>query len=182
VAAVFGKLGIPVYFADHVAKDLLTHENVRKQLMQLFGVTIFDAKENVDRKLLGTIVFNDASALAKLNRIIHPLVKDDFDIWLKEHSSHPYIIHEAAILFESGFHKYFDKVITVDAPAELCISRVMKRDGVSREDALSRMQSQMNATKKAALADYVITNDEQTLVIPQVLEIHRLLVDGGLMG
>jgi dephospho-CoA kinase len=181
VATVFGKIGIPVYYADHVAKDLLTHENVRKQLRQIFGETIFDAHGVVDRKLLGAIVFYNAPALVKLNDLIHPLVKDDFDMWLKEHSAYPYIIHEAAILFESGFNKYFDKVITVDAPSELCISRVMKRDGVSREDVLSRMQNQMDTVKKAALADFVIWNDEQSLVIPQVMEIHRMLVDEGLM-
>jgi dephospho-CoA kinase len=176
VSIIFEKMGIPVYYADREAKKLLLQENVKRELFYLFGEDIFDNSGLIDRKLLGQLVFNDSSALGILNNLLHPLVKADFDTWLNNHSNHTYIIHEAAILFESGFNQYFDKVIAVDAPPELCISRVILRDVVSREQVISRMQNQWDPQKKITMADYVITNDEQVLVIPQVLGIHRLLM------
>jgi len=175
VSIIFEKMGAPVYHADKQAKKFLLRENVIKELHNIFGEKIFDKSGHVDRKLLGELVFNDTVALDKLNKLIHPLVKADFDEWLAGFSAFPYVIHEAAILFESGFDQYFDKVITVDAPIELCISRVIQRDRVSRNEVISRMKNQWNPSKKASLADYVITNDEHLFLIPQVLEIHRQL-------
>lgn len=175
VATIFETIGIPVYHADREAKKLLLNENVKRELLDLFGEKIFDSKKQVDRKLLGEFVFNDASGLEKLNKLIHPLVKAHFDECLKHNSNFPYVIHEAAILFESGFNRYFDKVIAVDAPLELCISRVISRDGVTRQQVVARMQNQWEPSKKASMADFVITNDEQALVIPQVMEIHGML-------
>ncbi|MEI6748425.1 MAG: dephospho-CoA kinase [Bacteroidales bacterium] len=176
VATIFGKMGIPVYHADVEAKKFLLQDNVVKELVELFGKAFFDKTGNVDRTLLGDLVFNDISALDKLNKLIHPLVKADFDAWLLKHSKFCYVIHEAAILFESGFNLYFDKVITVDAPLELCISRVINRDKISREQVVSRMQNQWEPKTKASLADYLIMNDEQSMLIPQVLEVHKLLI------
>jgi dephospho-CoA kinase len=178
VATIFEKLGIPVYYADREAKKLFINENVKKELLDIFGEKIFDGNGQVDRKILGELVFNDAPALEKLNKLIHPLVKTDFDEWLNNNSTFPYVIHEAAILFESGFNRYFDKVIVVDAPSEICINRVMCRDGVSRQQAVTRMQNQWESSKKATMADFVISNDEQVLVIPQVMAIHGQLLGG----
>jgi len=175
VSLIFEKMGIPVYYADREAKRFLLSENVKKELLELFSEKIFDKSGYADSKLLGELVFNDRAELDKLNKLIHPLVKDNFDAWVLKNSSHRYIIHEAAILFESGFNRYFDKVITVDAPLELCISRVIQRDGVTREQVTARIKNQWDTSKKTALADFVIKNNEQELVIPQVLEINRQL-------
>jgi dephospho-CoA kinase len=176
VATIFEKMGVPVYYADNEAKKMFLLQNVKNELSGLFGKSVLDTNGLIDRKFLGGIVFNDSSALEKLNNIIHPLVKFDFENWAREHDNYPYIIHEAAILFESGFYKCLDKVIDVDAPLELCISRVIKRDGVSRDHVLARMQHQWHPSKKALLADFLITNDGQKMVMPQVLEIHRHLL------
>jgi dephospho-CoA kinase len=178
VATIFETIGVPVYHADREAKKLLLNEDVKKELLDQFGENIFEADGQVDRKILGELVFNDTSALEKLNKLIHPLVKTDFDEWLNKNSTSPYVIHEAAILFESGFNRYFDKVITVDAPLELCVSRVISRDRVSRQQVVVRMQNQWDPSKKVSQADFVITNDEQVLVIPQVMEIHGQLLGG----
>jgi dephospho-CoA kinase len=181
VAAIFEKIGVPVYYADQQAKKMLLHKNVKADLLELFGETVFDAAGEVDRKRLGELVFNDTSALDKLNKLIHPLVKEDFDGWLCDYTTFPYVIHEAAILFESGFNKDFEKIVAVDAPLELCISRVIKRDGVSRGQVIKRMQNQWESAKKASLADYVLMNNEQMLVIPQVIEIHKQLCGAALL-
>lgn len=175
VALIFEKLGVPVYYADQKARELLAHTKVKMQLREIFGPAVFDKNGNVERSLLADKVFNHASALESLNNLIHPLVKDDFDAWLEKHATHEYIIHEAAILFESGFYRNFDKVIVVDAPKEVCISRVMQRDGVTRLQVEGRMQHQWERAKKVALADYIIVNDGNSMVLPQVLALNASL-------
>lgn len=175
VALIFEKLGVPVYFADKHARELLGVEAVKIKLQEIFGLAIFDESGHVQRSLLAEKVFNDPAGLNSLNNLIHPLVKDNFEAWLKKQASCAYIIHEAAILFESGFYRYFDKVIVVDAPMELCISRVMQRDGATREKVLGRMQNQWNREEKVALADYIILNDGKSMILPQVLSLHAEL-------
>lgn len=175
VALIFEKLGVPVYFADKHARELLGDEAVKIKLREIFGLAIFDESGDVQRPLLAEKVFNNPDSLIALNNLIHPLVKDNFGAWLNKHGTSGYIIHEAAILFESGFYRYFDKVIVVDAPMELCISRVMQRDGATREKVEGRMQHQWGREAKVALADYIIVNDGKSMVLPQVLILNTKL-------
>ncbi len=174
VAAVFETLGVPVYHADAESKKFLSHKAVIDSILKKFGDKVFDEK-GINRKKLAALVFNDEQALSFLNSLLHPLVREDFERWTTAQTSAPYIIQEAAILFESGFYKMFDKVISVTSPEKLAIARVMARDGISEKDVLMRMRNQWSSEKKKELSDFVINNDGSALVIPQILDIHNQL-------
>jgi dephospho-CoA kinase len=174
VARIFETLGVPVYHADEEAKKFLKTDDVVKKLSDRFGKHILTRKMP-DRKKLAAIVFNDNKALAFLNSVIHPLVREDLKKWLDRNQSHSYVIHEAAILFESGFYLDFDKIITVTAPKKLSIQRLIERDKMNITGIEKRMQHQWEQERKIGLSDFVIVNDENYLVIPQVLEIHKIL-------
>ena len=178
VAKVFEVLGIPVYYADDAAKKLMNEDAALKEkLIAVFGKEIYQ-DGILNRTHLSGLVFNNPDKLAQLNSIVHPATIADAESWMRQQHS-PYAIKEAAILFESGANKYVDKVIGVYAPIQLRISRVMQRDIITEEAVTARMNRQMEEEKKMSLCDYVITNDEQKLVIPQVLKIHELLIKGG---
>ena len=173
IARIFEVLKIPVFHADLQARILMETNHVIEKVAILFGNQVLDSQHQINRKALADIVFNDREKLESLNQLIHPLVEDDFVKWCGEHSESAYVLHEAAILYESGFDRLFDENILVTAPEELCISRVMTRDNVSREMVLVRMRNQWSQDRKLKLAHHIIVNDEIELVIPQVLEIHR---------
>ena len=175
VAKVFEVLGLPVYYADDAAKKLMNEdESLKEQLQQLFGKeTYVDGKLN--RKYVSGLVFNNEEKLAQLNAIVHPATIKDAEKWMQQQTT-PYAIKEAALIFESGAQAQLDYVIGVFAPAPVRIQRVMKRDGVSREAVKARMEKQLDESMKMRLCDYVITNDEQELVIPQVVKIHETLI------
>lgn len=175
VARIFEILGVPVYHADLQARKLLESDDVKIQIKTLFGESILNAENQIDRKSLAAIVFNNTTKLETLNNLIHPLVEEDFLQWCSVHSNKSYVIHEAAILFESGFDKLFDKNILVTAPETICISRVMARDSITKEMVLARMRNQWQQENKQKLADYQIVNDDNSMVLPQVLAIHKLL-------
>ena len=178
VAKVFEVLGIPVYYADDAAKKLMNEDAALKEkLIAVFGKEIYQ-DGILNRTHLSGLVFNNPDKLAQLNSIVHPATIADAESWMQQQHS-PYAIKEAAILFESGANKYVDKVIGVYAPIQLRISRVMQRDNITEEAVTARMNRQMEEEKKMNLCDYVITNDENELVIPQVLNIHELLIMGG---
>lgn len=174
VAKVFETLGVPVYHADDEAKKILDTSDVQIILVAKFGKKIID-QSTINRKELGRIVFNDPEALIFLNSLIHPLVKENLNTWMNSNRNSQYIIQEAAILFESGFYKEFDKTIIITAPVDLAINRVMVRDNVSKEEVLVRMKNQWPQEKKEALSDFVISNDESSLILPKVLDIHEIL-------
>ncbi len=176
VCEFFKTLGIKVYNADEEAKKFLYDNIVKTKIRQYFGKEVFDKNDKIKTKVLADIVFNDNAGLEKLNSIIHPLVKQDFSIWSDKYCNEPYILLEAAILFEIGFHKDFYNVITVTAPEELRIKRIMKRDKITKEQVIERMQNQWKDNRKIEMADFVIYNDEKHLLIPQVLAIHRILI------
>ena len=150
---------------------------LKKKLIALFGKEIYQ-HGILNRPHLSGLVFNNPKKLAQLNSIVHPATIAHAERWMQQQHS-DYAIKEAAILFESGANKYLDKVIGVYAPASLRISRVMQRDNSTEEAVKARMSRQMEEDKKMNLCDYVITNDENELVIPQVLKIHKLLIIGG---
>ena len=177
VAKAFEQLGIPVYHSDYWAKEIMNTEPLVKQrLIELFGKDIYDTEGIADRKKIAEIVFNDGNKLNDLNSVIHPAVWLHGENWLKQHADKPYILKEAAILFESGGNKSVDKVIMVTAPKELRIQRVINRDNATSEEVKARMSNQWDDEKKIALSDFVIVNDDKTLVIPQVLEVHKNIV------
>ena len=175
VARIFEILGVPVYHADKQAREILKSEPVKEQISELFGKQVLNPLNQVDRKALAAIVFNDNDKLSALNNLIHPLVEADFSQWCKNHEDHNYVLHEAAILFESGFDRLFDANILVTAPEELCIKRVMLRDGIGKEMVSDRIRNQWPQEKKLAMADYEIVNDEIAMVIPQVIAIYQVL-------
>ncbi len=174
ICRLFEMLGIPVFYADIHARKLLLHVDVVEQIVGLFGPEILDGKNQIDRKKLAAIVFNDDNALKRLNAIIHPLVRKEYTAWEACQNS-PYAIQEIAILYESGMSDLFEKVILVTAPAETRIERVCKRDHATRNEVLARMNNQMPEDVLMGKADYKILNDGNTLVIPQVIEIDRQL-------
>jgi dephospho-CoA kinase len=175
VAKVFKVLGIPVYYADDAAKRLMNEdESLKEQLQELFGKeTYIDGKLN--RKYLAGLVFNNEAKLAQLNALVHPATLKDADQWMQQQTT-SYAVKEAALIFESGAQAQLDCVIGVFAPAPIRIQRVMKRDGITREEVKARMEKQIDESLKMRLCDYVITNDEQELVIPQVVKIHEALI------
>ncbi|RZJ70209.1 dephospho-CoA kinase [Flavobacterium sp.] len=157
VAKIFEEFGVPVYYADDAAKEVMKTPQMIARLKTAFGDRIFIGDE-LDRKQLSDIVFSDKSKLELLNSIVHPAVKEHFKDWLKVFPDFPFVIREAAILFESGSYKDCDKIIAVTAPSEVKIERVMKRDNVTRDAVVERMESQWSDDKKLALSDFAIEN------------------------
>lgn len=173
VCKVFKVLGIPVFEADQVARQLMNSDaKVRIQLISLFGSTVYLADQTIDRTLLSAIVFNNPSLLAALNSIVHPAVRNAFDDWCKDQQS-PYVLHEAAILFESGFYKLMDKTIAVAAVESERVQRVMKRDNTSEQQVRQRISNQWTDEQRVKLADFVISNNDNELIIPQIVEIDK---------
>ena len=175
VTRIFETLGVPVYHADEEAKKFLSEKKIQLAIKEKFGGTVFSGS-TIDRKKLASAVFGDQDAIAFLNSLIHPRVREDLKVWFDHHVQYSYVIQEAAILFESGFYREFDKIITVAAPVELAIQRVMQRDGVGKEEIEKRMHHQWALERKIELSQYVIYNDQDHLVIPQVLAIHNELI------
>jgi len=174
---LFELLGIPVYYSDDASKELLrSNAAVKARVLDVFGNSLLDQQGAVDRKTLAAIVFNDKTELDKLNAIMHPAVALDFEHWIKKQAA-PYILKEAAILFESGAYQKVDSVITIAAPLELKIQRTIKRDGLPKEDVLVRIQNQLSDDEKIKRSEFVIYNDDQQLLIPQVLKIHSQLLN-----
>jgi len=175
VARIFEVLSIPVYYADEAARRLMNeHQELKNQIRELFGEAAY-IDGQLNRAYIGGTVFSDAGKLARLNAIVHPKTREDAAAWMrKQHAS--YAIKEAALIFEAGLETGLDQVIGVTAPVELRIARVMKRDGVSREKVLERMNRQMDEKEKMKRCDFIIENDERTPLLPQVLKIHDTLM------
>ncbi|HSI69953.1 MAG TPA: dephospho-CoA kinase [Gillisia sp.] len=175
VAGFFKELGIPVYIADDAGKKLLeTSEAVRSAVISLLGPSAY--KSNMpDRKFIASQVFASAEKLEKLNLIIHPAVAAHFENWKKEQDA-PYVIYEAAILFESGGYKKCDAVILVTAKLEERVARLQKRDDSSFEEIEARMQHQWSDEQKLELADYQIKNNELSSTRTQVRNLHEILL------
>lgn len=176
VARVFHLLGIPVYSADDAARSLLDEDAaIHEGLKKLFGTDAFGTDGKPDRKRIAEAVFTDKSKLEKLNALVHPRVREHFTDWVSSQRS-PYILKEAAILFESGTYKELDKIITVTAPVETRMLRVMKRDNASADEVSKRMKSQMSDEEKVKHSHYIISNGNDDLVIPQVIAVHEMLM------
>mgnify|MGYP003575023816 CR=1 FL=1 len=175
VCQVFETLGIPVFNADLAAKYLIDKdERLVAEIKKLFGDNIYTT-EGLDRKRLSSIVFNDKALLERLNAIVHPATIQYGRDWMDRQLA-PYVIKEAAIFFESGSNKDMDVMIGVYAPKAVRLKRVVERDQVLPESVLARMEKQIDDEKKMKLCDYVVTNDDVTPIIPQVIKLHHLLI------
>ena len=179
VSKVFSLLGTPVFEADREAKVLMnTNEKLKKELTALCGIEIYTSDGILDRKKLAALIFDNELLLRKVNDLVHPEVRQAFVNWKVEQQT-PYIIHEAAILFESGFYDMMDYTILVTAPEEARIKRITGRDGITEAEIRSRMARQWNDDKKRKLASIELVNDNSSLIIPQILEIDRKLRTNG---
>jgi len=175
VCRILEVLGIPVYYADVRAKQLYKENaGVMQAVKKLFGDDIYRRGE-LDKAEVARRVFNDKVLLQKLNAIVHPAVEKDFAKWAADHSDKPFVVKEAAILFENGGYKKLDLNALVTAPEDIRIKRVVKRDGISEDQVKERIRNQWPDEKKIPLADFVIKCDEEHLVIPQVMEIMERL-------
>jgi len=177
VCEVFKRLGISVYNADNEAKNILnSNTEVRKSIENYYGQDIYQ-KHILSKKKLAEIIFNNTEAIQKINSIVHPVVQQNFIEWCKLQENKPYVIEEAAIIFESGAYKELDYTINVFAPEQIRIQRVMERDRATIEDVKNRMQNQMNDDERVKLANFTIINDGTKMIIPQILEIHSKIVN-----
>ncbi|MFH1001564.1 MAG: dephospho-CoA kinase [Bacteroidota bacterium] len=175
VCHVFEKLNIPVFYADIEAKKILNNSIVISELINYFGDGILDKnRAAIDRKKMAAIVFNNKFKLKKLNSIIHPRLRIEFEDWCSTFKNSPYIIQEAAILLENGLGKNFDKIIVVSAPKKIRLLRAMERDSMAEAEVLARMKNQWSDKRKEMAADFVIKNDGKQLILPQILKIHQL--------
>lgn len=173
ITKVFQVLGVPVFISDEEGKRLLReNKRVREHIIELFGSEAYKGADP-DRKYLASRVFSNKEELKKLNAIIHPAVRKRFLQWAEEQKPAKYVLEESALLFESGHFVDFDYTIFVAADKETRLRRVMARDGVSRGQVLHRMRNQMSDEEKSALADFIITNGGDNLIIPSIVELHN---------
>lgn len=177
VSELFRLHGIPLYNADREAKKLNdSSPYIRAQLTQQIGEDLY-INDKLDRKKLASIIFHDSSKLAIVNSIIHPELARHFTEWCRMREHCPMVILDAALLIEAGFHQFVDKVVMVQAPEELRIARVIKRDRSARNEVEARMNSQLPEEEKIKYADYVICNDNRHSLIKQVSELMRRVIE-----
>ena len=178
VCKLFELLGIPVYFADDRAKELMTsNRSVKEKISLLLGSNAYYKNGRLNRKYVASLVFKDKTLLNALNAIVHPAVQLDASAWFDRQTS-PFAIEEAALLIESGAYKNMDIVLFVACPPpeNQRITRVMQRDGLTFDEVKSRIQKQMPDSDKIKYAHYVIYNDNEQSLIKQVMEIYHVLI------
>ncbi|HWY35075.1 MAG TPA: dephospho-CoA kinase [Nitrosopumilaceae archaeon] len=174
IAEVFSKLNVPVYNSDKAAKEIYFNKKIKEEVISALGPNVYKNDSELNKEYIGKKIFYNKELLLLLNSIIHPAVAKDFEVWLKKKNT-PYIIRESALLFETGLYKYSYANILVTTDKNTRISRVVKRDHISEEQVLKVIQNQLVDTEKEKFADYIIQNDENKLIIPQVLKIHEIL-------
>lgn len=172
VSQIFSVLGIPVFYADDVAKKIMNEdESLQKNIIKVFGEEAY-INNSLNRKYIAEIVFNDKYKLDQLNALVHPVTIAAAEKWMNAQTT-SYVIKEAALMFESAAAANLDYIIGVYAPQALRLKRVMHRDNAKREDVLARMSNQIDENIKMKLCDFVVINDEQNAVLPQVLALHQ---------
>jgi len=175
ISKLFQLYNIKVYNADYFAKYLMQNDlELIKRIKAVFGVNVYTDRK-LNRKKLAEIVFGDITKLQQLNSLVHPAVAKHSIIWMKQQSG-PYVLKEAALLFETSSHKSLDCTILVSAPEKIRIARVMKRDNTDAESVKLRIGKQLKDNEKMAFADFVIINDGILPIIPQVIKIHQKLL------
>ena len=174
IAEHFKSKGIPVYIADTEARLIMQDAKVVEAIKNAFGTAIYENNQLV-REKLASIVFNNPEKLQVLNAIVHPAVRLHFENWLLTQKEHPFIIYESAILFETGSYKDFDAIITVTAPKEIRIERVIKRDNTTAEQVFERMKAQWTDEQRIEKSDFVIENSILSLSLIKTDEILKIL-------
>lgn len=175
VSRIFSCLQVPVFSADDEAKIIMeSDQDVQMALKELFGEQLYSGGK-LNKNMLGELIFNNKMNIANVNAIVHPVVVERFNRWAENNAESDFIIMEAAIIFETGVNRYLDMVINITAPEELRIDRVCKRDGVSKEKVIARINNQLTEKERIRNADINIVNDEKSMLLPQVLEVRRIL-------
>jgi dephospho-CoA kinase len=177
VCKVFQLLGVPVFYADDEAKKLYYTEEIKEVLIKKYGSQIYSSDKQLNKAMLASIIFSNPDELQFINSLIHPRVAKVYEQWCAEHKHLPYTLKEAAILFESGAYKEMDSVITVSAPKELRIKRIIKRDNLSRQQIEERINNQWTEEERIKHSDFVIYNDDKSLVLPQIVDLHNKLIN-----
>jgi len=176
VAQIFNVLGIPVYSSDDAAKRLMNEdEDLKKKIIESFGKESYQNGE-LNRKYVANEAFSDPEKIKLLNSMVHPATIKDATAWMEKQNA-PYVIKEAALIFESGSDQFLDYVIGVKSPLNLRIERTMKRNNVTAEEVASRMKLQMDEVEKMNRCDFIIVNDEKEMLIPQVLSLHQKFLE-----
>ncbi|WP_134090657.1 dephospho-CoA kinase [Olivibacter sp. XZL3] len=176
VCRIFEALGYPIFYADTEAKHVMVSDpELVEQIKAAFGEEVYTKEGNLDRKLLSSMVFHDRAKLDALNALVHPATLRAYENWERQQDA-PLSFKEAALLFETGSYRLSDYNILVIAPQELRVKRVMERDQVTRESVLDRIDKQMSDEAKRELADFIIDNNENSALIPQVLKVTESLL------
>lgn len=171
IANYLASLAVPVYIADDAGKKVMQQQEIIEAIQEKFGTNI--VKENqLNRAKLAEIVFNNPDQLKALNAIVHPAVKKDFKNWLEKHHDSPFVVYESAILFESGSYINFDTIVTITAPLETRISRVLKRDNSNKEQVMDRINAQWTDEQRIAKSDFVVDNID---IVKTKLEVDKIL-------
>lgn len=174
VCKMFEKLGIPVFYSDDETKKLYLIPSVKELIVNRFGKEVYFEDGTLNRKLLSYHLFKNEEAMKFIESVLYPALNQHFDEWCEQQTS-PYVLYESAILFEKNYGKYFDKIIFVSAPEDTRLQRVMKRDDCTEENVRSRMRLQMSEENKLSKADFVIYNDGDKTLEPQVETINKQL-------
>jgi dephospho-CoA kinase len=178
ISRIFQTLGVPVYNADYRAKHLMQHDtHIKSGIMNLMGTNAYLPDGELNRAWIAQQIFNNKSLLEQMNAIVHPAVAQDFENWCAKNLNAPYILKEAALLYESGSFKQLDKIIVISAPEKLRLERTIARDKSDEASIKARMDKQMREEEKIKLADFEIKNDGCQLVLPQVIRLHYQLLD-----
>jgi len=172
VCRVFNVLGVPVFSADAEARDVMDIDTgIMLRINTIAGKNLYE-NGSLDRTELARLIFNNERLLEKVNALVHPIVFSRFREWEKKQDA-PYVVMEAAILFESGAYKIVDRILTVVAPMEERVNRVIHRSNLTREQVMERMRNQMDDNQRIERSDYVINNSENDMIIPEILRIHE---------
>lgn len=181
IAKAFNKLGVPIYYADTESKILVnTNRTLIERLIREFGADIYN-DFGIDKNKFASLIFSNQKMLKKANEIIHPIVFEDFLKWKSTFAEEQtkYIIKESAILFESNANKLVDYTITVSADSNTRINRVCKRDNLTNEEVKKRIENQLSDHERESMSDFIIYNDNGILLLPQILKIHKTLLQYG---
>ena len=170
VAKVFSTCGIPVYNSDSAAKRAYYNDRIKENVLKLLGVSSYLKSGELNRKYVSELIFSNEKLRTQLNDLIHPYVAKDFDEWCASKFKFPFVVKETALLFETGMYKNVFKRVLVTAPEAIKIERVMTRDGVEKSEVEMRMKAQMGDEKKIPQADFVINNNGEELIVPELIK------------
>jgi len=179
VCKIFSTLGIPIYDADSRARQLMEEsQSLREGIRAAFGDNSYNQEGALNREYLANLVFSDSIKVQELNKLVHPEVAMDYLAWVDIWSSQaPYLVKEAALLIESGSYLKLDYLVTVTAPLDLRITRVLSRDPQrERKQIESIIERQLSDPKRVEISDFVLNNDEKQMLIPQVLQLHSKFI------